>query len=168
MDLEQRISIQVLNEEADFYRLLWRTRRRALIVTILLICLVLGSFSFYASLSTPADPEYDLRLALYITSMFVPLFVVFVVYVALKTHAKKAAVEAEIVTMTFDDEGVEINGPRASSKTRWAAYKRIVETQEDFIFYIQSNIFYGVPKRFFDDSGQIEIVRSLISKNFRK
>ncbi|MBX3267388.1 MAG: YcxB family protein [Acidobacteria bacterium] len=167
MDLEQRISIQVLNEEADFSRLLWRTRRRAVIITIFLVCLVLGSFSFYASLSTPADPKNDLRLAFYITSILAPLFVVFVVYAALKTHAKKAAAAAELVTMTFDNEGVEIDGPRASSKTRWAAYKGIVETQDDFIFYIDSNICYGVPKRFFRDSGQIEIVSSLISNNFR-
>lgn len=138
-----------------------------LLITFFIVCLVSGGFSFYASFLTLADPSDDRRWVIYVSSVIVPLFVAIVMYVGLRNHAKKAARSADPVTMTFDGESVEIDGPKANSKSRWTAYERVMETPDDFIFYIQPNVFFNVPKRFFDDSGEIERVKAFISENFR-
>ena len=137
-------------------------------IGIFLIGLVLGSFSFYASMVTPTPGSVDKRWVVYATSLFVPFFAAIVMYFSLKGAAKKAAESAELVNMSFDSDGVEINGPRSDARSEWSAYKKIVETPTDFIFYVQSNIFYGVPKRFFYSDEDIVIVRDLIALNYQK
>ena len=168
MSADQKISIRIRNEADDFFRILWHQRRRALFVAIFLICLVLGAFSYYVAMATPAPGSVDKRWIVYATSLFVPLFAAVVMFLSLKGAAKKAAESAGLVTMTFDVDGVEINGPKSDAKSTWSAYKKIVETPADFVFYIQSNIFYGVPKRFFDGPEQVGKIRTLIADNFQK
>lgn len=168
MELDQLISIQFRNEESDFFRILWRTRRKPLFVTLALICLVMGSFSFYASLATPINPGNDGRWVIYATSIFVPIFAALVMYFALRNYSKKAAASADLVTIEFDAEGVVIDGPKASSTSSWSAFEKVVETPDDFVFYVQPKIFFGVPKRYFDNEGQVQRVRNFISNGVRK
>ncbi|MEO5858945.1 MAG: YcxB family protein [Pyrinomonadaceae bacterium] len=164
----QKISIRMHNEANDFFRVLWHQRRWKLLVAILLIGLVLGSFSFYAAMATPLPGSVDKRWIVYATSLFVPLFAGAVMYLSLKGAARKAAESAELVTMTFDSDGVEINGPRSNAKSEWSSFKKILETPTDFLFYVQSNIFYGVPKRFFDSTEEVGRVRALIAEEFHR
>ena len=156
------------NEAGDFFRILWYERRWKLMTATFLICLVLAAISFYASMATPAPGSVDKRWVVYATSLFVPFFAAIVMYFSLKGAAKKAAESAELVNMSFDSDGVEINGPRSDARSEWSAYKKIAETPTDFIFYVQSNIFYGVPKRFFDCDEDVAMVRDLIAVHFQR
>jgi hypothetical protein len=128
----------------------------------------MGSFAFYASLATPVDPGNDRRWVIYATSIVVPIFAAIVMHFALRNYSKKAAASADLVTIGFDAEGVVIDGPKASSTSSWSAFEKVVETPDDFIFYVQPKIFFGVPKRYFDNAEQVESVRDLISNGVRK
>lgn len=164
----RKISIRMQNEAGDFFRILWYQRRWTLLVVIFLICLVVGSLSFYAAMATPVTGSVDKRWIIYATSFLVPVFAAAVMYFSLKGAARKAAESAELVTMTFDSDGVEINGSQSDAKSAWSAYKKIEETPSDFIFHVQSKVFYGVPKRFFNSDAEVAIVRELVAENFQK
>ena len=163
----QNVTIQMHNRAEDFFRILWRVRRWTLLSAFLGICLILGAFSFYAMMAKPVPGTVDKRWIIYVTSLFVPGFVALVMYFSLKLAARKAALSAEPVSMTFDEYGVAIDGPKANARSEWNAYKNILETSDDFVFYVQKNIFYGVPKRFFEDATQVEKVRAFIAERFR-
>jgi len=67
--------------------------------------------------------------------------------------------------MRFTSSGVRTRSHIAISKTAWEAYTLIDETKSDFVFYLQTNIFYTIPKRFFSSEDQIQKLRNLINEH---
>jgi len=90
------------------------------------------------------------------------MFVGSVLYWAIRNQANKATKAAERAQVTFDSEGYHAFSESVSSSRNWSKFEKVVETNSDFVFFPQENIFYPIPKRFFDSEDQISKLRVLL------
>jgi hypothetical protein len=65
---------------------------------------------------------------------------------------------------SFDDEGFYGTNEFASGQLNWQAMVEMVETEEDFYFFMSKNFARFVPKRFFSDE-QLNQIRELAKRN---
>ena len=160
------IKIGMRNEEEDFFRILWWNRRKPIILTVFACFLISFVFVVIVILEgKPRNPENDRRWIIYLLPIIIPLFASVVAYFALKKRAKKMQEFSGDVTVSVDEEGLSIEAIKGNSDTKWIAFDKVVETAEDFIFYIQPKIFFGNPKRFFDSEGQIIRLKTYLKEN---
>ena len=61
---------------------------------------------------------------------------------------------------SFDDEGFYATNEFASGQLNWQAMVEMIETEEDFYFFMSKNFARFVPKRFFSDE-QLNQIREL-------
>jgi len=142
--------------------LLWfRWKRLAIVISGFVI--ILGFVTFYIANVRPRDPSNDTRFITYILLAVLPIGIAGQSYFMIRRGAKKLANLAQGSQYRFDEDGVE-TGLTASGRMNWERYVKIVETSNDFVFFPQENIFYPVPKRFFESEGQIVELRSLIAE----
>lgn len=165
MEEQKGITIQVLNEADDFFRLLWYMQKRKFITTGIVILAILGSFVFTAMMSVPQDHAEDNRWILHIVIVVFPLIFCLFIYFSLKSNADKLAEGSESSTIRFDSDGIEISSLRSSANSSWSSFDKVVETPSDFIFYPQPHVSFGIPKRFFENDLQIENLRTLLVRN---
>jgi hypothetical protein len=165
METTVGFSIQVKNESEDFLRVPWFGQKRRLLGLAWVPILIVGAFIFAALTRNPSDPENDRRWIIYIGSILVPLFVIGVMYFLLKRQAEQMATAAESTTVFFDKNSMEISGVKATANTNWAAFEKVVETQTDFIFYPARNVYFGIPKRSFENAVQLEQLKGFLVEN---
>lgn len=65
---------------------------------------------------------------------------------------------------TLDDEGFTATNQFGSGQLNWQAMVEMVETEEDFFFFMSKNFARFVPKRFFSNE-QLTQIRELAKKN---
>jgi hypothetical protein len=164
--LTRVIEVDVDANESDFRRIMFRYQRKYLnflgvafaVIGIPLITRIgLALFSNLVSGSIP----------IMIFTIAPPFCIVLMIVLIVRNIRKQAANLAETTERTkfsFTNEGVDTASPSTSTSVAWSKFRKIQETSTDFIFFPQTNLFYSVPKRFFDDDGQIAELRVLISE----
>ena len=148
----------------DFRRVLFWYRWKRLAISLFGLIFVFGLVTVYLVNTRPQDPSTDRRFIAYILFAIVPAFVVMQSYVTIRRNASKLAALSQGTQYKFDEDGVESIGLAASGRMDWDRYIKVIETANDFIFFPQENLFYPVPKRFFEGEAQIAELRSLIAE----
>ena len=162
MEGTKEFRIQVSSEESDFLRLLWYLKRRRLISIFLLIVAISSCFAFVILNGKPIDPTNDRRWMGYLLVIFLPLLASATIYFALRGQAKKMRSSSGNLSAYFNEDGIELDGINATSSAKWSAFDKVVETSTDFIFYMPENICYAIPKRFFDNSSEIDDLKGFL------
>jgi hypothetical protein len=129
------------------------------------IVAILSLFSVAAAFSKPRDPNDDRRWIIYAVSVVVPICVAGCIYLVLQTQAKRMQTSSADSMMHFRIDGLEISTTLATAKTNWDAFHKVIEAPSDFIFYVQHNIYFGVPKRFLRNDIEIDDLRKILSQN---
>ncbi len=124
-----------------------------------LFLLLLITIYFANTKSETQNP--DAVQTLIISMIISPLVWTGLSYVSIRRQAKKIEASAEPAELIFENDGIKTITPSASSETKWERYHKAFETKNDFIFFPQHNIFFGVPKHYFDD-GEVVRLREIL------
>lgn len=155
----EEFEIGFKNEQSDFMEMLWHTQSKRLAMFSIIPIIVAFSFLFAALLKSPIDPANDKRWIIYISIPLVVILILVSLYIGLLRQAKQHSEAAEFVTMYFDDVGIQSRSIKGSATSPWSAFDRIQESSTQFLFWVDSNICFPVPKRAFDNSEQINQLR---------
>lgn len=68
--------------------------------------------------------------------------------VASRTFKKETSLQLE-TKVVVSEEGLMFTNPRGESRLNWGAFLRYIETEDIFVLYVQSRMFYILPKRSF-------------------
>lgn len=160
-----KISLNFKPNATDYRRvLLWYQRKRIAIVVGLTLA-ILSAIIFFISRSSPRNAQNDIRPALYATLVIMPFFIGGFIYFGIWKQAKKIEDISEDTSVTFDEKGVKSVSESSSSQVIWNRFQKIVETSHDFVFFPQENVFYAIPKRFFESDAQVKNLRLLLVEN---
>jgi len=160
------IQVKVEYEASDFFRiLLWHSWKK-FALSLLLILAILGLFALSAVIAKPKDPINDRRVLLYIPLVAAPILSVGYFLFVIRRRSRKLAEGAiEETDITFSDKGIESRSSQFSANVSWQQYKKIIEISDDFVFFPQDNLFFGIPKRCFESDDQIIEFRALLTAN---
>ena len=159
MSVDKRIKVDFETNVEDWRRvLIWYSWKRMLIEYVLII--VLGvPFLYFFGINL-----LDLKNNGFVTfSYFFTLvtLLIFSIYFGIWRKAEKLKKIAEPATAIFSDKGLKTISNSSSSEKTWERFSNIFETKEDFIFYLMENVFFTIPKRFFQDANQTTELRQL-------
>ncbi len=162
MENERKIEVEFESTEKDFQRvLLWYHWKRMFFAYLLMIiagiplCYFLGfnvldiKNNGWATLAFFGTLSILLLLDIYRRCFF-------------PTNKLKERVSP--TKIVFSEQEVESKTPSTFSSRNWEGYEKIYETNSDFIFFYQENVFYSIPKRFFNNESQIIELRQLIGE----
>jgi hypothetical protein len=164
MTENKKIEVEYLANAADFRRvLLWyRWKRLAVIIGITFLIGVPILVSAFSSDPANRPPGFVLWFLL-----VMPLLVLAVFYWGVWRQAERIEKIFEPVKVTFTEDGLESKGESSSAEMSWDGFYQVYETNQDFIFFPEKNIFYSIPKRFFSGQDKIaefkELVREKLS-----
>lgn len=168
MDEEREIVIHVELTAADYRRVYWRQGRLiflSFLAFVVLIGLVTFLFAIYLFTSPIPGPKKFLALIIpLIFLMFVSL-VPIQILVNLWIRSKKLSEMAEPSVVTFSAHQVKGESPSSTIQTLYTRYVKVVETETDFVFFPQKQLFQLVPKRFFADHADISELRRRLVLN---
>lgn len=160
-----RLEIVVENTAADYRRVfihLYRVRWMMIgVIYLLLMSLVLWLTLFGAG----ANPfEEKKNSVIWVMLIFAILPIVIAASIALKIRKQTniIAKTLEPTVFVFSNDGLATTAKSSSVNVLWNTIQRVRELKEDFLFYPQENIFYVVPKRFFQSELQIQRFRELV------
>ncbi len=75
------------------------------------------------------------------------------------------AATGEAVRMVFDENGIDWQGPGASSHIDWSKVERVYETRTLYFLYIGPVAAMRIPKRFFQKAEQLDAWRKLVNEH---
>jgi hypothetical protein len=154
---QQKIVIDIDLKFDDYRRAYyWSQKSVFTFISIVFILAILGTGFI-------AFREADV-IAVILFALAVVFFVlyVFFIFLSIKRRSKELAQIGEKTVIIFDEKGVESISESTVVGTTWDRFAKICETPTDFIFYPQKNIFYPIPKHYFQDNLQIEGFRNLV------
>ena len=127
-----------------------------------IVLLVIG---LYVS-SITNNPQFaGLRLEFMVVIVCIPLIAYLTLLFGVWRQARKIEKISEPTALTFSSTGISSVSATSETDVQWKRFNKIVETSQDFIVFPQENIFYPVPKRFFEDISQIVSLRSLLTEH---
>jgi YcxB-like protein len=171
MKNEQTIEV-VIDVTAEDYRrvLFWyHWKRIALIglVWLILFPTILWLVAFGAGAS-PFTSNNNSPLIVFVIFALLPILLSVSLYFSIWKQAKKIEKISEKTHFIFSDSGIDSKNTLAASQFSWERLDKIYETKTDFIFFPQENVFYAIPKRFFQSDEQIKNFKTLISEELGK
>ena len=162
MAIEQKIEVEYELNEKDFQRiLLWYHWKRIALEFGLMIILGIPLCYFLGF------NVLDIKNNGWATFAFIATFSILLalnIYGRCFVQAKKLKGLAKPSKTIFTERGIESKTPTTSSSRDWESYAKIYETAKDFIFFQQENTFATIPKRFFKNQGEIDMLRELVSR----
>ncbi|MFO0788945.1 MAG: YcxB family protein [Pirellulales bacterium] len=92
------------------------------------------------------------------------VFVLFPVLHALNVRRMRSGNPAYdgVFTFVVSHDGFEVHGENFDVKLRWAAIRRVVETDEFLLFYVASTTAYFVPKKCVGAGEELRAMRKVI------
>jgi hypothetical protein len=159
------ITVRIDANAADYRRVLWWYQRTRTVITAVLTFLVLFGIGYYVSNRTN-DPAYGgLRLEFIIALLCVPFIAFGTLFFGVWRQARKIEEISVPSSITFNSNGISSVSESSETDVQWKRFNKVVETEQDFIVFPQENVFYPVPKRFFEDASQIVSLRTLIMEH---
>ena len=158
----EEIKVTVIPDASDYRRaLLWYQRKRLLLITLVstILLLVLGIFIFQNS----GGPQIlGIRLELVLAAVISPIVFVGISYLGVKRQADKLVKIAQPTLFMADSDGIRTKSTSSDTDVKWDRFYKVVETRHEFIVFPQDNVFYSIPKRFFDEKSGIDKLRALL------
>jgi hypothetical protein len=161
MKEDGEISVTVDPNASDFRRVLNSYQWKRTVPIILITTFVLLVFALFVAFGAP-NPTPGKILPFFLAAIVLPTFLGTLSVFGIRKHARKLADSSQPTTLTFDSNGIRSVSESSETTIRWSRYDKIVETADDFVIFPQENVFYAVPKRFFDDPAKIDHLRSLL------
>ena len=163
MSLENKVEVAVEVTAEDYRRVLfWYHKTRLIIYGILIAVFSLPvtlGIIFVLSQGRVKTPQIFLFL---IFPILLPFFTLGLTVFKIRNQAQNIVKTTEPTKFTFTEDGLTAVSDSSTVKTKWSKFHGIKETKTDFIFFPQKNIFYPIPKRFFDNEIQINQLRNFI------
>jgi len=164
MTENKKIEVEYLATAADYRRvLLWyRWKRLAVIIGITFLVGIPILVSAFSSDPANRPPGFVLWFLLVL-----PVLVLAVFYWGIYRQAERIEKIFEPVKVTFTKDGLESEGESSSAEMNWDSFYQVYETNQDFIFFPEKNIFYTIPKRFFTNAEEISEFKTLLRENLK-
>jgi hypothetical protein len=165
-ETDYEIAVTYTLTEDDFARLCWTVRRKMFFPIAFIVIGIMCLPGICLALSRPVSPEPGqlLQFALFLLSL--PL-VVFVVIPRLFRRAYRNAywnnpnVQYE-TTYRFTRRGIASSNAVSRSEATWKAILAVLETDEDFIFYISKQTALQLPKTAIPSPEQQRLLRRIV------
>jgi hypothetical protein len=160
------IEIEVLNTAQDYRRILFQQhwKRVALIGIVWLIIIVPTIWlTMFGAGANPFEAKSNDPLIVMSLFGILPILMTISLYFGVWRQAVKTAEITERTIFIFSDQGLKTETETYSSNMKWNRFSKVKETKTDFIFYPQENVFFVIPKRFYQNSIQIDTFKRLVS-----
>ena len=168
---EKRIEIDVVNTVQDYRRVLFQQQWKRVVLIAIVYLIIIVPTIWLTMFGAGANPfESKSNDPLIVMSLFgiLPILMAISIYFGVWRQADKISKIIERAKFTFTEQGLESVTESSSSQMDWNRFSKIRETKDDFIFYPQENIFFVIPKRFYQDKVQIDNFRELIREKLGK
>ena len=161
---ESKIEIVIAVTQEDYRRVLaWQSKARikvSVAFLALLTILFAAGILFLAISGRTLSPVVLMPL---LVPILILSFNIWLIFRNIRVQASDLVATTEPTTFVFSADGFRTEASSSSSQTHWAKLAKIHETELDFIFFPQKNIFFPFPKRFFESTQQIAQLRQLIA-----
>jgi hypothetical protein len=159
MNQDNLIEVNFETNVQDWRRVLvWYRWKRMLIEYVLMVILGVPFLYFFGINLLDLKNNGFAAFSFFFT--VITLFI-FSIYFGIWRQAEKLKNIAEPAKAIFSDKGLKTISKSSSSEKTWERFSKIFETKEDFIFYLMENVFFTIPKRFFQDEKQISELKQL-------
>lgn len=143
----------------DFERVLfWQNKTKLIALSVFLFLIVL--FILIGAISFTLSPDKNVSVISFFP-ILIPIFLFsFIIYSNINNIKKQAqlmAASAEKSKYVFDKDGMETEAEKSFSKTSWDKFHKVVESEKDFMFFIQKNLLFPIPKRFFNQEQLVDL-----------
>ena len=147
--------------QAQYLHIRPRLAFKILGVLIAGLCLWAMWYSFFGD-DSPGFNWSDLIIPAGV-AYFVAQFFVYVPWKTRRIYHQQKSLKRE-AHMRFDDTGLSAENEMGQGTTPWADYVKWKENERLFLLYISDPFFHMIPKRLFDDPGDIERLRKIFSE----
>ena len=159
MSENRLIEVKFETNVEDWRRvLIWYRWKRLVLEYILVI--VLGILFLYFFGINLLDLKNE-GFAAFSFIFTVTTLLMFKIYFGIWRQAERLKKISEPAKAIFSDKGLKTISESSSSEKTWGRFSNIFETQDDFIFYLMENVFFTIPKRFFQDKNQVIELKQL-------
>ena len=166
---ETIIEIEVDLIPDDYRRTLYWYHKTRLIINGLIatfIGIVCGFAGVYFMVTSVALEPSFANVFLIILAILLPgLFFLLAAHLNIRSQVKNIMRMVETTKFTFTSHRLEMVSHSSSSQIAWRKLFKVCETKDAFIFFVQKNLFYPVPKRFFQNPQQVDEFRELLVDN---
>lgn len=162
---DKGIEIEVVNTAQDYRRvLLWFHLKKLLIIGVfyLVVTAPMLWLTFFGAGANPFDEKNNSVIHVMIIFALIPILIIGGIFYNIWKQARNIEKTLEPAKFIFSNEGLESTSKSTSVKVTWDTFQKFQELKEDFLFYPQKNIFYTIPKRFFQDDFQREKFKNLV------
>ncbi len=162
----EEIEIKTKTTAEDFKRALLSHSRikiigLAIVTAAFFLFIIVGIFLLALSKKNNTSP------ALFFPILFPALLFAFLLFSSFRTITKQSQQleeNSEETAYIFDEQGFLAESASSSVKTLWSKIYKVTENKTDFLIFPQKNLFFPIPKRFFESENQINIFRTIIQK----
>lgn len=88
-------------------------------------------------------------------------------WLAARSFVKKNPNKLGPAKHSIGPDGATYESAHGAGTTNWSAYQRILETKDLFLLYPQSNFAQILPKRCFENTGQMETYRQVLKTYYK-
>jgi len=162
---EKQVTVNVEITTDDYRRILfWYHKKRLIIISIWLV--IIGIPVILAFLVLPfSKSSQNIFTANYfplIIPVLLPALILGLLLFSIWKQSKNIVKTTEPTKFIFTKNGLEAISKSTTVQSLWSSFQKIQETKTDFILFPQKNIFYPIPKRFFQNEMQINELRQFI------
>jgi hypothetical protein len=159
-------------QRANYFLLLRRLR----VVRLLILMLIAAFLMLVLALMAPGRNSTDAPLwstifyntiPFFVLVLFVALAVGFAPYRIAKKQFDSEILWRETATYRFDNDGLHVQRPSASSDLKWAVITEAFETRSLFLLHLGKRSAVVLPKRFFAGVAETHAWRTLIEANLK-
>lgn len=171
MSENEKIEIEVTNTAQDYRRVLFlQSYKKFLIAGILYFIVIVPMlwFTFFGAGANPFEEKNGSIILVMLFFALLPVLIAVAIFWNINKQAKMIGKTLTPAKFIFSDNGVESNSESSQVKVDWETFEKVQELKEDFLFFPQKNIFYTIPKRFFQNENQIMVFKDLIRKKLGK
>lgn len=164
---EKIIEIEVVNTAHDYRRVLFQQQWKRIILIAIIYLLIIVPTLWLTMFGAGANPsESKSNDILIVMSLFgiLPILMAVSIYFGVWKQAEKVSKVIEKATYTFSEQCIVAVTDSSFSQVNWNRLSKIRETEKDFVFYPQENVFFVIPKRFFQNEKQISNFRKLVNE----
>ena len=164
---EKAIEIDVLLELQDYLRAnCWFLFRKFkfFLVILLMVGVVYPILYFTGSIGEPTKNPGESNWVFLIPWGILLLVLVSVYFNSKKALASHKALQ-ETIHYTFSEEGIQSDAPSSSGYNKWETLREAFETKHNFLLFLADRLMYVIPKRCFQNDGQVREFKNLLSNH---
>ncbi len=159
MNFERKIEVEFKTTVTDFQRILVWYHWKRLFLEFSLMVIVGIPFCYFLGFNLLQNGWAAIA---FISTILILSVLKFYGLVFRRAEALKQITQP--AKTIFSDQGLETITKSIHTNRAWESYAKIFETDKDFIFFQIENAFAAIPKRFFKNQDDIEVLRELVNR----